>query len=107
MQEMGFTIDATTAGSSVRFDPPDSRDKVGNLPSSFPPKLTFDRRLKPITFHKRAQRPFLLGFVANSHMIASLAHPDPTIPPIMLRRFAKRLKGYYGWCEEDFLKSDM
>jgi hypothetical protein len=28
MREMGFEYDPTTAGSSVRFDPPDPRDKV-------------------------------------------------------------------------------
>jgi hypothetical protein len=34
MREMGFEYDPSTAGSSVRFDPPDPRDG-------------------PITFHKR------------------------------------------------------
>ena len=28
MNEMGFAMDPSTAGSSVRFDPPDPRDKV-------------------------------------------------------------------------------
>jgi hypothetical protein len=28
MREMGFEYDPSTAGSSVRFDPPDPRDKV-------------------------------------------------------------------------------
>jgi len=30
-------------------------------------------------------------------------HPDPTITPIMLREFAKKLKKNYGWSEADFL----
>ncbi|KAJ7902148.1 hypothetical protein B0H14DRAFT_1271645 [Mycena olivaceomarginata] len=64
MREMGFEYDPSTAGSSVRFDPPDPNDV-------------------PITFHK--------------------PHPDPTIQPIMLRDFAKRLKKNYGWCEADLL----
>ncbi|KAJ7072063.1 hypothetical protein C8F01DRAFT_1102364 [Mycena amicta] len=66
MREMGFTYDPSTAGSSVRFDPPDSKDVS-------------------ITFHK--------------------PHPDPTIHPIMLREFAKKLKKSYGWSEVDFLGS--
>jgi hypothetical protein len=28
MREMGFQYDPSTAGSSVRFDPPDPRDSV-------------------------------------------------------------------------------
>ncbi|KAF7305999.1 hypothetical protein HMN09_00754400 [Mycena chlorophos] len=63
MREMGFTYDPSTAGSSVRFDPPDPKDVS-------------------ITFH----RP----------------HPDPTIQPIMLREFAKKLRKSYGWSEADF-----
>ncbi|GBE81159.1 hypothetical protein SCP_0308850 [Sparassis crispa] len=65
MREMGFEYDPSTAGSSVRFDPPDPRDV-------------------PITFH----RP----------------HPDPTLYPILLKEFSKKLKRQYGWCEEDFYR---
>lgn len=65
MREMGFSYDPSTAGSSVRFDPPNKRDKS-------------------ITFHK--------------------PHPDPTLHQYKLREFGKRLKEYYGWSEEDFLK---
>lgn len=64
MREMGFEYDPSTAGSSVRFDPPNKNDP-------------------PITFHK--------------------PHPDPTLKPKMLKKFAKRLKKKYGWTEEDFL----
>ncbi|KNZ80873.1 hypothetical protein J132_04097 [Termitomyces sp. J132] len=42
MREMGFEYDPSTAGSSVRFDPPDPRDP-------------------PITFHKRASLCFSLN----------------------------------------------
>jgi len=28
MRDMGFDYDPSTAGSSVRFDPPDKKDKV-------------------------------------------------------------------------------
>jgi len=40
MREMGFSYDPSTAGSSVRFDPPDKNDK-------------------PITFHKPHPDPTL------------------------------------------------
>ncbi|KZT10678.1 uncharacterized protein LAESUDRAFT_734491 [Laetiporus sulphureus 93-53] len=66
MREMGFTYDPSTAGSSVRFDPPDPRDT-------------------PITFHK--------------------PHPDPTLQPVKLKEYSKRLKRCYGWSEEDFYKA--
>ncbi|KAF8844311.1 hypothetical protein BDN67DRAFT_765829 [Paxillus ammoniavirescens] len=65
MREMGFEYDPSTAGSSVRFDPPNPGDRS-------------------ITFHK--------------------PHPDPTLHPNHLREFGKKLKEYYGWSEEDFLK---
>ena len=65
MREMGFEYDPSTAGSSVRFDPPNPKDKS-------------------ITIHK--------------------PHPDPTLTPIMLRQIGKRLKRYYGWDEEDFVR---
>ncbi|KJA27891.1 hypothetical protein HYPSUDRAFT_35071 [Hypholoma sublateritium FD-334 SS-4] len=67
MREMGFEYDPSTAGSSVRFDPPNKNDK-------------------PITFHK--------------------PHPDPTLQPMMLNEFAKKLKRAYGWNEEDLMKLD-
>ncbi|KAG6860761.1 hypothetical protein C0995_007793 [Termitomyces sp. Mi166 len=65
MREMGFEYDPSTAGSSVRFDPPDKGDPVNGL---IP------------------------------------AHPDPTLQPIKLKQFAKRLKKSYGWTEEDFIR---
>ncbi|KAG1731502.1 uncharacterized protein EDB91DRAFT_1058741 [Suillus paluster] len=65
MRDMGFEYDPSTAGSSVRFDPPNTGDRS-------------------ITFHK--------------------PHPDPTLYPVMLKEFGKKLKDYYGWEEEDFLK---
>jgi hypothetical protein len=65
MREMGFEYDPSTAGSSVRFDPPNSKDH-------------------PISIHK--------------------PHPDSTLTPIMLIKIGKRLKRYYGWNEEDFIK---
>ena len=34
----------------------------------------------------------------------STAHPDPTLYPYKIREFGKRLKDYYGWGEEDFLR---
>ncbi|VDC01651.1 unnamed protein product [Peniophora sp. CBMAI 1063] len=66
MAEMGFTMDASTAGSSVRFDPPDGTTRS-------------------ISFH----RP----------------HPEQHIEPVTLRLWGKKLKEYYGWDEEIFLKS--
>ncbi|PPQ87476.1 hypothetical protein CVT25_008212 [Psilocybe cyanescens] len=67
MREMGFEYDPSTAGSSVRFDPPNKADR-------------------PITFHK--------------------PHPDPTLQPVMLKEFAKKLKRYYGWNEDDLLRQN-
>lgn len=65
MRDMGFSYDPSTAGSSVRFDPPNDGDRS-------------------ITFHK--------------------PHPDPTLYPVKIKEFGKKLKEYYGWDEEDFLK---
>ncbi|KAF6763057.1 hypothetical protein DFP72DRAFT_1030216 [Ephemerocybe angulata] len=66
MREMGFEYDPSTAGSSVRFDPPNPKDSS-------------------ITIHK--------------------PHPDSTLAPIQLIKIGKRLKRYYGWNEEDFIKA--
>ncbi|KAG8213928.1 hypothetical protein J3R82DRAFT_10674 [Butyriboletus roseoflavus] len=66
MREMGFKYDPSTAGSSVRFDPPNPTDRF--------------------TFIKLA------------------AHPDPTLHANHLRDFGKKLKEYYDWSEEDFLR---
>ncbi|KAG1746133.1 hypothetical protein EDB19DRAFT_1894277 [Suillus lakei] len=60
MRDMGFEYDPSTAGSSVRFDPPSDGDRV--------------------------------------------SHPDPTLYPVKIKEFGKKLKEYYGWDEEDFLK---
>ena len=37
--------------------------------------------------------------------MGSLAHPDSTIHPMKLKDFAKKLKDYYGWDEEEFLQA--
>ncbi|KAI0665909.1 hypothetical protein C8Q78DRAFT_985573 [Trametes maxima] len=65
MTDLGFTYVPSTAGSRVRFDPPNPKDRS-------------------ITFHK--------------------PHPDPTIHPKKLRDFSKKLREYYGWDPDDFLK---
>ncbi|KAF5370711.1 hypothetical protein D9758_001875 [Tetrapyrgos nigripes] len=65
MEDVGFKYDPSTAGSSVKFVPPDPRDP-------------------PITFHK--------------------PHPDPTLQPVMLKEFSKKLRRYYGWSPEDLME---
>lgn len=82
---MGFSYDPSTAGSSVRFDPPDPRDK-------------------PITFHKRTFTTSLTtpSCLSTNLLLFSSAHPDPTLYPYKLKEFSRRLKRYYGWSEADF-----
>ncbi|KAJ4483176.1 hypothetical protein J3R30DRAFT_3697951 [Lentinula aciculospora] len=64
LTDLGFTYVPSTAGSSVRFDPPDSRDRS-------------------ISFHK--------------------PHPDSTIGPVLLKKFSKKLRTYYGWDPIDLM----
>lgn len=85
MREMGFEMDPSTAGSSVRFDPPNPKDKS-------------------ITFHKRKSGNLLVLAGLSDTCPLSLAHPDPTLSPWKVREFGKRLKDYYGWIEDDFMK---
>ncbi|KZV69955.1 hypothetical protein PENSPDRAFT_685964 [Peniophora sp. CONT] len=65
MGEMGFSIDHGAAGSSLRFDPPDSTTRS-------------------ISLHK--------------------PHPEQHIEPVTLRIWGRKLKEYYGWDEEVFLR---
>lgn len=53
MREMGFGYDPSTAGSSVRFDPPDPRDKVSFTISQVIGLITWSVS-QSITIHKRA-----------------------------------------------------
>ncbi|KAG1731500.1 uncharacterized protein EDB91DRAFT_1252138 [Suillus paluster] len=46
--------------------------------------MKWENFLKSIAFHK--------------------SHSDPTLYLMMLKEFGKKLKDYYGWEEEDFLK---
>ncbi|KAL1736146.1 hypothetical protein EV714DRAFT_242551 [Schizophyllum commune] len=57
------------------YDPSTAGSSVRFIPK--------DQRDKPITFHK--------------------PHPDPTIHPVMLRDFAKKLQRHYGWTQEDIV----
>jgi hypothetical protein len=98
MRDMGFSYDPSTAGSSVRFDPPHDGDRVCY---SVYQKSYDDAELptQSITFHKRMYNfidsiPFLI--------FVSIAHPDPTLYPVKIKEFGKKLKDYYGWDEEDF-----
>ena len=104
MTEMGFKIDPSTAGSSVRFDPHNPKDHVRIHISSSPTSENYSDlsvHIQPITFHKR-MCPSIT--VRTSHSPWPLAHPDPTLYPVMLKKFGKRLKRNYGWSEEDFYR---
>jgi hypothetical protein len=81
MREMGFEMDPSTAGSSVRFDPPNPKDKS-------------------IHFHKRKLGYFLITVGGLTHV--PIAHPDPTLSPYKVREFGRRLRNTYGWIEDDF-----
>ncbi|KAL1744793.1 hypothetical protein HDZ31DRAFT_63775 [Schizophyllum fasciatum] len=59
------------------YDPSTAGSSVRFIPK--------DQRDKPITFHK--------------------PHPDPTIHPVMLREFAKKLQRQYGWTQDDILSA--
>lgn len=101
MREMGFNYNPSTAGSSVRFNPPDPRDKVCQIAESF--TLT-DRFLSQSPLPS-IDVSFIRIFFCLAHLIGSVtAHPDPTLQPIMVKEFAKRLKRQYGWTGEDFIK---
>ena len=85
MREMGFKIDPSTAGSSVRFDPPNLKDSS-------------------ITFHKRKPEQLFFSLMDFDAHSSRPAHPDPTLSPWKVREFGKRLKDRYGWIEDDFIK---
>jgi len=83
---MGFEVDASAAGSSVRFQPPDPT-------------------LRSISFHKRKHSIVFSGFSGpNSLFTFDTAHPESTIDPITLQKWRKKLKSYYGWSEEILLQ---
>ena len=93
MIDMGFEVDAGTAGSSVRFQPPDST-------------------VRSISFHKReCSCPHSLKFPEPNSLVQNIftllidaAHPESTIDPITLQKWGKKLKSYYGWSEEVLLQ---
>jgi hypothetical protein len=87
MIDMGFEVDASTAGSSVRFQPPDPA-------------------LRSISFHKRKCLvvPVSPGLFPNKPITLDTAHPENTIDPITLQKWGKKLKNYYGWSEEILLE---
>lgn len=100
---MGFKYDPSTAGSSVRFDPPNPKDRVSFANSQVIGLITWNIS-QSITFHKRAFLSVLLIIPAVHVDKNSLAHPDPTLHANHLRDFGKKLKEYYDWSEEDFLR---
>ena len=58
--------------------------------------------VQPITFHKREPcSPASIESTSDRHLAA---HPDPTLYPVMLKEYVKKLKRYYGWSEEDFYR---
>jgi hypothetical protein len=89
MIDMGFEVDASTAGSSVRFQPPDPA-------------------LRSISFHKRKCFAVFPSFTRvrfpNKTFTLDTAHPENTIDPITLQKWGKKLKNYYGWSEEILLE---
>lgn len=98
MTEMGFAIDPSTAGSSVRFDPPDKRDKVSRRLFF---KILFTERVE-------SQFPFInvvnvSASLASCTNFAQIAHPYAILKPNEVRRLGRRLHRHYGWNVADFL----
>lgn len=61
------------------------------------------RRTGPlVSISVRCLPPLVRMCLADSN---NLAHPDPTIHPMKLKDFAKKLKDYYGWDENEFLEA--
>jgi hypothetical protein len=87
MIDMGFEVDASTAGSSVRFQPPDPT-------------------LRSISFHKRKYLDFpeINCFDNIFTFDDDTAHPESTVDPITLQKWGKKLKSYYGWSEETLMQ---
>jgi hypothetical protein len=67
MREMGFEYDPTTAGSSVRFDPPDPRDKPITFHKPHPDTTLHPVRVKQ--FAKRLKKQY--GWTEEDFMKAS------------------------------------
>ena len=77
MREMGFEYDPTSAGSAVRFDPPNPRDPVSvdwTICSVFADVL-----LQSITFYKRKTCHFdrLFNNMLISRSSSSRSYPVP------------------------------
>ena len=73
---MGFTYDPSTAGSSVRFDPPDPRDAVSVVLYATAILLMLPVAVKPITFHRRE-----LFLLSRSLIMADYVHSAPRPNP--------------------------
>jgi hypothetical protein len=82
MVDMGFSYDPTTAGSSVRFDPPNKEDGT----------ITFHKREYP----PRRQSSFFFELTGLS------AHPNTVLSPGKVKEYRKKLRDRYGWISDDF-----
>lgn len=98
MTEMGFTYDPSTAGSSVRFDPPSKGDPVSKFVVSF---KTSTLQLPSLLHFTSVSKVLFFGKLSN---FFGTAHPDPTLQPHKLREYAQKLKRRYGWDESELAK---
>ena len=73
MEDMGFTYHPSTAGSSVRFDPPNPRDRA-------------------ISFHKRTYFRLLAGYVLTE-MSSSFSPPGSYHPPDEVEGLCEEAEG--------------
>lgn len=82
MNLVGFKEDNSSQGSRVTFYPPNQNDI-------------------PLVIHRR-KSPLCMIFFIRGLMVISIAHPDPTIYPVLLNKIGKKLKEHYGWLPSHF-----
>jgi len=81
MNLIGFKEDNSSQGSRVTFYPPNANDV-------------------PLVIHRRKSSVSLPYILDLERFL--LAHPDPTIYPVLLNKIGKKLKEHYGWLPSHF-----
>lgn len=103
MTDLGFTYHPGTAGSSVRFDPPNPKDRVSVLLWLLYGSVLMNGWCRRRSVSTNVSYSVLRWSTAAEYVL--IAHPNPTIHPKKLRDFSKKLQEYYGWDPEEFLKA--
>ena len=102
MRELGFDYDPSTAGSSVRFDPPNPNDRVSTWDDGLYHILICIYSVDNVP---QTSVTTSIRLISSLILLILAAHPDSTLYAYKIKEYRDKLAEYYDWTPDKFQKA--